>query len=333
MNDLPRMKNVAVVAGGYAEEYGVSLNSAQTVLANIDKTRFTPYLLLVEPDGWYVSYNSDKYPVNLNTFSAVIDNEEVRFNVAYNIIHGTPGEDGNIQGYFNMLGIPFTGCDVLCSALTFDKTLCKQILERYSRVKMADSLLLQRRHEKEEQAIIDAIGLPCFVKPNANGSSFGISKVSRQDELAAALDQAFSATHGGGVVVEAFISGRELTCGVYTDGNQPITLPLTEIIAHNDFFDFGAKYEGESEEITPARVDEKIAAHCQELSAFIYDKLHCKGICRIDYILKGNDLYFLELNTTPGFTNESLVPQQIRATGSTLENVLNLQIELALKQH
>lgn len=326
-------KNVAVVAGGYAEEYGVSLKSAQTVLAHIDKTRFTPYLLLVEKDGWHVSYNSHKYPVNLNTFTVVIDNEEVSFDVVYNIIHGTPGEDGNIQGYFSMLGIPFTGCDVLCSALTFDKTLCKQMLERYPQVKMAESLLLQQRHEKEEQAIIDAIGLPCFVKPNANGSSFGISKVSRRDELAAALDQAFSATHGGGVVVEAFIQGRELTCGVYTSETETVALPLTEIIAHNDFFDFGAKYEGESEEITPAQVDEKIAAHCQELSAFIYNKLHCKGICRIDYILKDNDLYFLELNTVPGFTSESLVPQQIRAKGNTLENVLSLQIELALKQH
>lgn len=317
---------VAVVAGGTSSEYVISLRSAQTVLDCLDRRSFEPYLVVVTQDRWYAQVDGQELPVNKDNFSVVVGSATVTFAAVYNTIHGTPGEDGKIQGYFEMLGIPYTGCDVLTSAITFSKSICKQLVRTYG-ITTPESVTVTALDEVRE--LTTRFSFPCFVKPNNGGSSFGASKVDQPDQLEAAVGQALA--HDREALVEAYVRGPELTCGVYRHGGVAQALPITEIVTQNDFFDFQAKYEGASEEITPARIDDDLREQCQRLTERIYTLLHCRGFVRIDYILQEGTLYFIEANTTPGFSAESIFPQQIRAAGLDTNELVNAQLREILE--
>lgn len=319
------MKKVAITAGGTSSEYMISLKSASTILESIDSTRFQPYLVVIGKEGWYVDVDGKQIRVNKNNFSFQLDGQEIHFDFVYNTIHGTPGEDGKIQGYFDLLGIQYSGCDVLASSITFNKSICKKIVSSYG-ITTPQSRLLQKTEQVDIDKIISAFQFPCFVKPNNGGSSFGASKVDIPEQLAAAIEKAFE--HDTEVLIEEYIKGTELTCGVFRENGQARALPITEIVSKNAFFDFQAKYEGASEEITPARVSQEITDQCQRLTEKIYTLLNCKGLARIDYLLKDTTLYFIEVNTTPGFSRESIIPQQIRAAGLDIKKIVNSQIRL-----
>ena len=316
-------KNIAVVAGGTSSEYVISMRSAETVLDCLDRTSFVPYLIVVEHDQWYAKINGQDVPVNKDSFSVALEQESVTFAAVYNIIHGTPGEDGKIQGYFDMLGIPYTGCDVLTSAITFSKSICKQLVQTHG-ITTPQSVTITQHDEQKIPDIAEQFTFPCFVKPNNGGSSFGASKVDQPEQLAAGIRKALE--HDREALVEEYIQGQELTCGVYRKDGMAQALPITEIVTKNAFFDFQAKYEGASEEITPARVDDALREQCQRLTEKIYTLLGCRGFVRIDYMLKEETLYFIEANTTPGFSKESIFPQQIRAAGLDIQVMVNQQL-------
>lgn len=319
------MKKIAITAGGTSSEYVISMKSAGTILESIDRTRFQPYLVVIGKEGWHVEVDGKKIPINKNNFSFQSDGQEIHFDFVYNTIHGTPGEDGKIQGYFDLIGIQYSGCDVLASSITFNKSICKKILSSYG-ITTPQSKLLHRAEQVNIDEIVNAFQFPCFVKPNNGGSSFGASKVDVPEQLSGAIEKAFE--HDTEVLIEEFIKGTELTCGVFRENGQARALPITEIVSKNAFFDFQAKYEGASEEITPARVSLEITNQCQRLTEKIYTLLNCKGLARIDYLLKNNILYFIEVNTTPGFSRESIIPQQIRAAGLDIKKIVNSQIRL-----
>lgn len=317
---------VAIVAGGTSSEYVISLRSAQTVLDCLDRRSFEPYLVVVTQDRWYAQVDGQELPVNKDDFSVVVGSATVTFAAVYNIIHGTPGEDGKIQGYFEMLGIPYTGCDMLTSAITFSKSICKQLVRTYG-IATPESATVTALDQVRE--LTTRFSFPCFVKPNNGGSSFGASKVDQPDQLEAAVGQALA--HDREALVEAYVRGPELTCGVYRRDGVAQALPITEVVTQNDFFDFQAKYEGASEEITPARIDDDLREQCQRLTERIYTLLHCRGFVRIDYILQEGTLYFIEANTTPGFSAESIFPQQIRAAGLDTNELVNAQLQEILE--
>lgn len=319
------MKKIAITAGGTSSEYVISIKSAGTILESIDRTHFQPYLVVIGKEGWYAEVGEKKIPINRNNFSFQLDGQEIHFDFVYNTIHGTPGEDGKIQGYFDLIGIPYSGCGVLASSITFNKNICKKILSSY-RITTPQSRLLHRGEKANIDEIVASFLFPCFVKPNNGGSSFGASKVDTPEQLTGAIDKAFE--HDSEVLIEEYIKGTELTCGVYRENGQARALPVTEIVSKNAFFDFQAKYEGASEEITPARVSQEITDECQRLTEKIYTLLNCKGLARIDFLLKNGTLYFIEVNTTPGFSKESIIPQQIRAAGLDIRNIVNSQIRV-----
>ncbi|MGD1893852.1 MAG: D-alanine--D-alanine ligase [Cyclobacteriaceae bacterium] len=316
-------KNIAVVAGGSSSEYVISMKSAALILDCIDTERFNPYLVIVEKGGWYAKLPDQDCPVNRDDFSVEHEGQKVRFDYVYNIIHGTPGEDGKIQGYFDLLNIPYTGCGVLAGSITFNKSVCKQLVRSHGITTPQSVVLRQQQPYSVEQLTLE-LSFPCFVKPNNGGSSFGASKVDQASNLGEAIRKAFE--HDREVLIEEYISGRELTCGVYLEDGMARALPITEIVTENAFFDFQAKYEGASEEITPARVDEETTERCQRLTARIYTVLGCRGLARIDYILRDGELYFIEANTTPGCSPESIIPQQIRAAGLDIKKIINDQL-------
>ena len=315
-------KNVAVVAGGTSGEYVISMRSAETVLDCLDSTVFSPYLIVVTLNRWYAKVGGQEYPVNKDNFSITVDNETITFDAVYNIIHGTPGEDGKIQGYFDLLGIPYTGCDVLTSAITFSKSICKQLVQTHD-ITTPQSVTVRQPDNLDVKNVASQFTFPCFVKPNNGGSSFGASKVEQPEQLEAAIRKALEHDHEA--LVEEYIQGQELTCGVYWKDGMAHALPITEIVTKNAFFDFQAKYEGASEEITPARVDDAVREQCQRLTERIYTLLRCRGFVRIDYMLKEGALYFIEANTTPGFSKESIFPQQIRAANLDIKELVNGQ--------
>ena len=316
-------KNIAVVAGGASHEYVISMRSAETVLDCLDRTSFEPYLIVVERDRWYAKVDGQQFPVDKDNFSVTINQKTITFAAVYNIIHGTPGEDGKIQGYFDILGIRYTGCDVLTSAITFSKSICKQLVQTHG-ITTPQSVTITQQNDQKIPDIASQFTFPCFVKPNNGGSSFGASKVDQPEQLAAAIQKALEHDHE--VLVEEYIQGQELTCGVYRKNGVAQALPITEIVSKNAFFDFQAKYEGASEEITPARIDDSVREQCQQLTEKMYTLLHCRGFVRMDYILKEGTLYFIEANTTPGFSKESIFPQQIRAAGLDMKELVNGQL-------
>ena len=320
------MKNIAIVAGGDSSEYVVSVRSGANVFSAIDRQKFTPWMILIRNGVWSVLENDKEIAsVDKGDFSFYLNGEKIRLEYAYIMIHGTPGEDGILQGYFDMLGIPYSSCGVQSSALTFNKNFCNKYLRSYD-IQMARSLRLVAGEKWNPEEVVRELSLPLFVKPSAGGSSFGVTKVKKEEELAAAVDKALKESPE--VLIEQFIEGKEFTCGVVKIGDKKIILPVTEVIPKNEFFDYEAKYTpGMTEEITPARISETLTKKVQSLSSEIYDLCNCKGIVRVDYILKGEIFYFLEINTVPGMTATSFIPQQIRAAGLNLTNLLTEIIE------
>ena len=319
------MKTIAVVAGGNSSEYSVSVKSAQGVAESL-KGRYELYLITIRGMDWYWEDPKGRLiSVDKNDFTLSLDSGKVRFDAAFIAIHGNPGENGLLQGYFDMTGIPYTSCDAFVSALTFNKQACKLYLNEYG-IPMTGGLLIRKGQLYDAAKIVRQTGLPCFVKPNASGSSFGVSKVKEVKEFDAALEKAFAEGHE--VLVESFMKGTEVACGVVKTRQRKMVMPVTEIVPKKEFFDYEAKYtDGMSEEITPARMPEALMARIQELSSEIYDILGCKGIVRVDFIVTGDGPQFLEINTVPGMTEESIIPRQAQVFGISLPDLYSMVIE------
>lgn len=315
------MKNIAIVAGGDSSEYVVSLKSGANVFNAIDRKLFVPWMILMRDGEWSVVEGEKTIAtVDRSDFSFQLNGEQIRPEYAYIIIHGTPGEDGILQGYFELLGIPYSSCGVQSSALTFNKNFCNRYLQAQG-IRMAQSVRVLPGEKLNPAGIAGSLGLPLFVKPSAGGSSFGVTKVKKAEALAEAVDKALKESPE--VLIEQFIDGQEFTCGVVKIGDKKLVLPVTEVIPKNEFFDYEAKYTpGMADEITPARLSPELTAAVQELSSRIYDLCNCKGIVRVDYILQGEEFYFLEVNTVPGMTATSFIPQQVRAAGLDLTKLL-----------
>lgn len=322
-------KNVAVVAGGYTSEAEISLKSAKTIIEHLDADLFVPYLVTISRQQWLVHLPSQNQtvPINKNNFTATLPTgQALVFNLAYITIHGTPGEDGLLQGYFEMLQIPYCACTALVAAITFDKQACKTFLAS-SGVAMAPSVLVLPGQQTQKLTEIEKLGYPLFIKPNAGGSSFGTTKVTQAQQIMPALQAALA--EGPSALAEGFISGREVTCGVYQTKTGLHTLPVTEIVTKTDFFDYDAKYNPElCDEITPAQLPQNIFEEVQRISQHLYRFIGCRGIVRFDYIIQGGVPYFLEVNTTPGMSPASIIPQQVRAAGGNLTTVLTQVINM-----
>ncbi len=330
-------KNViAIVCGGDSSEHDVSLRSAQGIYSVIDKERFEVYVVELKGLVWEAHLEGDKRSaVNRDDFSFKVGRRTVRPDFAYITIHGTPGEDGTLQGYFDLIRMPYSTSGVLVEAMTFNKFTLNQYLKGFG-VSVSESLVVRKGSEDlvTDDEIINHIGLPCFVKPNAGGSSFGVTKVKTLEQLRPAI--ALAMGESDEVMVEAFMPGTELTCGCYKTAAGSHVFPVTEVVTHNEFFDYDAKYNGSVDEITPARISDDLRDRVQALTSAIYDILGCSGIIRVDYIVtkvKGDDgserdrINMLEINTTPGMTATSFIPQQVRAAGLDLKEVLTEIIE------
>lgn len=319
-------RTIAIVAGGDTSEYEVSLRSAQGIYSFIDKEKYTLYIVGMHGLDWHVELpDGTKQPVDRNDFSFQLNGQKVKFEFAYITIHGTPGEDGRLQGYFDMLRIPYSCCGVLAAALTYDKFACNQYLHSFG-VRIADSLLLRRGQSITDDEVVEKIGLPCFIKPSLGGSSFGVTKVKTREQIQPAIAKAFDEAQE--VLVEAFMDGTELTCGCYKTKDKSVVFPISEIVSHNEYFDYKAKYNGESDEITPARISDELTDRVKKLTSAIYDILGAQGIIRVDYIItEGDKINLLEVNTTPGMTSTSFIPQQVRAAGLDIKDVMTDIIE------
>jgi D-alanine-D-alanine ligase len=318
------MKNIAVVCGGYSGERVVSMRSASMVMENIDRARFYPIQVVVEESRWYALVDGEEIDVNRNDFSISILGSTIHFHAVFMMIHGTPGENGLMQGYFEMLGIPCTTGDVLNMALTFNKKATTRALGAMG-YRVAKSVVVRKDDVCSADAIIAQVGLPCFVKPNCGGSSIGTSKVNESAELLAAIERARNEDEA--IIVEEFVSGREVTCGVIKINGVPTALPITEIVSENDFFDFQAKYEGKSEEITPAPIADHLYKRVQELAARIYSDLNCGGMIRVDFLLPDTEPNVIEVNTVPGFSAASIIPQQAAAMGMDKTTLISAVID------
>ena len=318
-------KNIAILCGGDSAEHAISVKSAKQVLSWINFEKYTPYLVNLKKNNWNVILeNGIKIPVDIRDFSITLNNIKFRFDYAFIIIHGDPGENGKIQSYLELQNIPYNTSGILSSALSFNKHFCKLFLKN-SGIISPESILLKKGNTFNCDDIKEKVGLPCFVKPNKGGSSLGASRVTKLMDLDPAIKTAFAEDNE--VLVESFIKGIEISCGLLKTKQMEYIFPITEIVPKKDFFDYEAKYtEGMSDEITPARVSEEVTKKCRNISSEIYDLLNCRGIVRIDYIVKGNQLYFLELNSIPGLTKESIVPKQIRTMGLTMEEIIDLTI-------
>ena len=319
-------RTIAIVAGGDTSEYEVSLRSAQGIYSFIDKEKYTLYIVGMHGLDWHVRLDDGRtLPVDRNDFSFQLDGQKVKFDFAYITIHGTPGEDGRLQGYFDMLRIPYSCCGVLAAALTYDKFACNQYLHAYG-VRIAESFLLRQGQTITDDEVVEKIGLPCFIKPSLGGSSFGVTKVKTRDEIQPAIAKAFDEAQE--VVIEAFMDGTELTCGCYKTRDKSVVFPISEVVSHNEYFDYKAKYNGESDEITPARISDELTDRVKKLTSAIYDILGAQGIIRVDYIVtEGDKINLLEVNTTPGMTATSFIPQQVRAAGLDIKDVMTDIIE------
>jgi D-alanine-D-alanine ligase len=314
-------KNIAIVAGGDSSEYIVSVKSGANVLKAINSDLFTPWLVRIQGEEWIVLEGENKIAeIDKSDFSFTVNGVKCKFDYAYIIIHGTPGEDGILQGYFEMVKIPYSSCNVQSSALTFNKFFCNNYLRSFG-IPMANSVRLIAGEKYNATHIVDSLGLPLFVKPSAGGSSFGVTKVKKGEDLVEAVNKALDESPE--TIIEQFIEGKEFTCGVVKIGERKLVFPVTEVIPVNEFFDYDSKYKpGMADEITPARISEELTLKVQALSSQIYDLCNCNGIVRIDYILKGDVFYFLEVNTVPGMTETSFIPQQIKSMGLNLTDLL-----------
>ena len=321
-----KKRTIAIIAGGDSSELPVSLRSAQGIYSFIDKEKYNLYIVEMQGQRWEVVLpNGEKTPIDRNDFSFTENGEKKIFDFAYITIHGTPGENGILQGYFDLIGMPYSSCNVLVSAMTFNKFTCNQYLKGFG-IRVSESMILRKGFEILDEEVINKVGLPCFIKPNAGGSSFGVTKVKTKEEIQPAIEKAFGESDE--VMIEAFMQGTEITCGCYKTKDKEVVFPITEVVTSNEFFDYDAKYNGQVDEITPARIPEETAERVRLLTSAIYDILGCEGIIRIDYIItEGEKVNMLEINTTPGMTATSFIPQQVRAAGLDIKDVMTDIIE------
>ena len=321
-------RTVAIVCGGDSSEHDVSLRSAQGLFSFFDKERYNVYIVDVKGQDWHVELpDGTTAKIDRNDFSFIENGKARLFDYAYITIHGTPGENGLLQGYFDLIGLPYSTSGVLVEAMTFDKFVLNHYLRAYG-VSVADSMLIRKGYEElvSDDEIEERIGMPCFVKPAADGSSFGVSKVKNKDQLAPAIRKAMMESPE--IMVEALLEGTEITQGIYKTRDKQVIFPITEVVTSNEFFDYDAKYNGQVQEITPARLPQDVADRVSQITSSIYDILHCNGIIRVDYIVsKEGKISMLEVNTTPGMTATSFIPQQVRAAGLSMTDVLTDIVE------
>lgn len=318
------MKNIAIVCGGYSGEFEISMQSAKLVKENLDIQKYKAYVVVIENIDWYfVSDTGKKYSINKDNFTLDIDGELISFDGVFNAIHGTPGEDGKIQGYLDMLGIPYTSCNPDSSALTFNKFYCNAFVSSYG-LNLAQSFSFIKEDKIDKEFVIEKLGLPLFIKPVRSGSSVGVSKVNDSSEFDQAVKDAFAADDR--ILVEEFIEGREFACGLLENGDQLVVFPITEIISKKDFFDYEAKYtSGMADEICPAEnLSEEVEKDIKALSSFLFRQMDCKSFVRFDYILREDGLYFLEVNSIPGISAASILPQMAQEYGYSMKEFFNI---------
>ena len=322
-------KHIAVAMGGYSSEFEISINSGGVVCNALDKNNYEVYPIHILEEGWYfVAKNGTKHPVNKADFSFDNGTETIKPDAVFNTIHGTPGEDGYLQAYWKLLGIPHTSTDYYQAALSFNKRDCLSVLKNFG-IRAANSYYVNKGTEINLEEIVKKTGLPCFVKPNRSGSSFGVSKVHEMAELMPAIEHAF--TEDSEIIIETALVGVEVSVGVYKNGKEIIALPVTEIVSENDFFDYEAKYLGKSQEITPARISEEETETVKKEAVRIYKLLNMKGITRSDFIIEKGKPFFIEMNTNPGLSVESIVPQQAREAGMSLTEFFDILIQNVIK--
>lgn len=324
-------RTIAIVAGGDSSEHGVSMKSAEGIYSFIDQQKYNLYIVELTHKSWEaILPDGTRAAIDKNDFSFEENGKRIKPDFAYITIHGTPGENGILQGYFELIGMPYSTCDVLVSALTFSKFLLNQYLKGFG-IRVAESLLVKKKNGITDEQVMETIGLPCFIKPNASGSSFGVTKVKTKEQIQPALEAAFKESDD--VMIEAFMDGIELANGCYKTHDKSVVFPITEVVSKNEFFDFNAKYKGEVTEITPARLSPELTQRVQQLTSAIYDILDCKGIVRVDYIItEGDKINMLEINTTPGMTATSFIPQQVRAAGLDIKDIMTDIIEDHFRQ-
>ncbi|MBK8806587.1 MAG: D-alanine--D-alanine ligase [Bacteroidales bacterium] len=322
-------KTIAIVGGGNSSEAEISVKSAFNLKSMLADSDFLIHVVFIQENVWVVKDETGDISINKSDFSFEKNGKKICFDCVYLTIHGTPGEDGRLQSYFELIGIPYTSCNVFTSALTFNKFATKSFLKEYN-IKTADAILIRKNDTIDSNQITKRLGLPCFVKPNNGGSSFGVTKVNATDQIQAAVSKALE--EDSEVIIESFLKGIELTNGAYKTGASIEVLPITEIRSENDFFDYDAKYKGKSKEITPAELSEELTKKCKDLTRNIYNALDCFGLARVDYILSENEFFFLEINTTPGLSPASIIPQQIRAAGYKEKDVFSKIINEAITQ-
>ncbi|HEX3008605.1 MAG TPA: D-alanine--D-alanine ligase [Bacteroidales bacterium] len=324
------IKNIAIVAGGDSGEYEVSLKSGNQLFSQIDRSKYNPVLIHMKGMKWIAKIDGAEVDVDKNDFSVTFNGKKITFDCALVGIHGTPGEDGKLQSYFELIKLPYTTCGVMTSALTFNKFATKNYLTPYG-INLAKGIIIHKNDKVNSSEIAKTLGLPCFVKPNNGGSSCGTSKIAREEDIEGAIKTALE--HDDEIIVEEYIKGTEITCGVIKTLGRLQVLPIAEIVSKNEFFDFEAKYtSGMADEIIPARISKDIWDDCEKTSALIYEKLFCRGVVRMDYIIKDNKLYFLEVNTVPGMTEASIVPRMIKAVNIPMTQAITMLIEDALSR-
>ncbi|WP_194765911.1 D-alanine--D-alanine ligase [Tamlana sp. I1] len=323
-------KNIAIIMGGYSSEYKISLTSGNVVYETLNPNKYTAYRIHIFKDKWvYVDKSDNEFPMDRNDFSVNVQGEKITFDCVFNAIHGSPGEDGYMQGYFKLLNIPHTSCDMYQAGLTYNKRDLLSVLKPYG-IKTAESFYLNQGDTFNEDAIIEKVGLPCFVKANKAGSSFGVSKVHKKEDLQNAIDVAFK--EDDEIIIESFLDGTEVSVGVITYKGETKVLPITEIVSENDFFDYEAKYLGKSQEITPARLTKSQEENVSQQAKKVYEVLKMKGFSRSEFIFKDGEPHLLEMNTIPGLTRESILPQQAAAANISLADLFDNAIEEALKK-
>ncbi len=328
-----RKKNIAVLMGGYSSEYQISLNSGATVVEALAASSYNVFPVHILKSGWKCVMQDGAYEVNKADFSFEINGKKISIDCCYNTIHGTPGEDGQLQAYLHLIGIPQTSCNFYESALTFNKRDTLSVLSNYG-VPMAASVYVNKGDEismEFKNSVALKIGYPCFVKPNRAGSSYGVSKVYKEGDLDTALEKAF--LEDSEVIIESFLSGTEVSVGVFNFGDGVKVLPVCEIVPDGDFFDLQAKYSGKSQEIVPARLATEQTEEVQSLTGAIYELMNLKGLCRIDFIFHKDKAHFVEVNTNPGLSRESIVPRQLKAEGISLRDAFSKSIEYALSNN
>ena len=319
------VRNIALLTGGDSSEWQIALQGAENIGNALDRSRYTPYTIVLRNGHWtYTAPDGTKSELDRNDFTLPVADRKIKLDYALIVIHGTPGEDGRLQGYLDMMGIPYSSCGFVSSVLTFDKAACKRAVAG-SGIHLAKEILLNKTSEIDPAAIVAELGLPLFVKPNASGSSFGVTKVKKQNELLPAITEAFKESDH--VLMEEFIEGREISCGVMIAGGKEYIFPITELVCQSEFFDYKAKYQGFSNEITPADLPEAIRKEVNRLTLIAYKRLNCRGVVRIDFIVKGETPYMIEINTIPGMSSHSIIPQQAAAMGMSLTELFNLIID------